>query len=100
MSDARLGKKWNEIKPRTSLQEHGFSFEDIKKWRTNERDAGRPYGLRDFYQAHDLCFECGSRGVQMIGLDESDIPLWEICDKCGGAGKPFYHGPDLPDTRK
>ncbi len=86
----KRGKKWSEVYDlkRTSLEAHGFSLMGIKEWRTRELEAGRPSGLDDFFVQHNLCLKCECRGVVMVGRDESDTPLWEICEVCGGTGTP------------
>lgn len=69
-----------------------FSIQDIKNWREQEHDAGRPSSLEDFYRAQHLgfifCEVCQSRGINVhqVGRD-GNIPLFEECEACGGAGK-------------
>jgi hypothetical protein len=86
---APFGMKWNELPKHTSLEQLGFSIQDIKVWRELEFQAGRASGLDDFFTAHGLCAACRCIGARIVGWDEqSDVPLWEICPVCAGTGKP------------
>jgi hypothetical protein len=103
------GIKNYRIDPRLRRGENGpltihnrrFKIQDIKHWREIEREAGRPSDLRDFYDAHGTCWACRGEGVCMIGwskpigADELEaaealrieqLPLYAVCDKCGGSG--------------
>ena len=82
------GKPYKELS-HTSLAEQGYSIQAVKEWREREHDAGRPSGLGDFYRAHCLCFACRASGISVspVGWD-GDVPLFAICDLCGGTGKP------------
>jgi len=65
-----------------------FSITEIKSWRHQEQNAGRPSGIEDFYRAHSLCSACKTRGIAVspVGWD-GDIPLFEQCNVCSGTGK-------------
>jgi hypothetical protein len=78
------GRRWNEL-PHKRLEDHGFSINRIKDWRKREFDAGRPSTLSDFYDAHGLCFDCQSMGVQYLG-ERNGSALWDFCGTCRGTG--------------
>jgi hypothetical protein len=50
-----------------------FRIEEMKDWREQEKTAGRPSGLEDFYLQHGLCWPCRSR----------------LQSGCGGDGRKF-----------
>jgi hypothetical protein len=79
----RRGLDYDNIK---SLKGHGHSLETIKDWRAREYEAGRPSGLKDFYDSHGLCFECRCTGEKIAGWDGKQY-LLETCKACGGTGK-------------
>ena len=39
----------------------GFDIEDVKKWRKEEYDAGRPSEIHDYFYSHGglICPHCG-----------------------------------------
>lgn len=74
---------------------------EIKAWRAQESDAGRPCDLLDYFVQHGICPECRGDGVQMIGwsapeddterqgvreLNLEQLPLYDLCSRCGGTG--------------
>jgi hypothetical protein len=72
--------------------------QEIKEWRTREANAGRPSGLKDYFDAHAqaFCPHCQGVGLAMnengmgykaVGWD-GDTQLFEECDFCGGTGAP------------
>ena len=81
------GVRWNETKGAASGGIHKRIFE-IKQWREQEHNAGRPSGLEDWFRAHELCFACKSSGTDPspTGWD-GDFPLFSDCETCGGTGR-------------
>lgn len=77
------GRKFNEITHKTTrLEEHGFSINGIKEWRSARMSAGLPSGLDDFLRKFGICRVCRCYGLQMTGWDEeSSVPLWTLCCK-------------------
>jgi hypothetical protein len=86
--------------PSLTLDDHGLSINLIKDWRKCEFDAGRPSSLRDCYDAHGICSDCGGYGAQMIGWSlptpeevrlgrepDDDFPVYSVCPSCKGTGK-------------
>ncbi len=74
----------------------------IKAWRQTEWEAGRPDGLRDWYEQSGVCFQCQGHGAVMVGwspptsLDEiasaekhglEELPVYDVCAICIGTGK-------------
>jgi hypothetical protein len=74
---------------------------EIKTWRAQESDAGRPCELIDYFVRHGICPECHGDGVQMIGWSApeddaerqaarernlEELPLYDVCSRCGGTG--------------
>lgn len=73
------------------------SIQQIKDWRTNEAEAGRPSGLDDYCRAHgiNLCAACMGEGVtrndnglgfKPVGWD-GNTQLFERCPACEGKGQ-------------
>jgi hypothetical protein len=91
----RHGKTWREIastKPFAivpfGLAGTLFGGQQIKRWREEEHNAGRPSGLGDFYRAHHLCFACKSTGLNPHAVDrDGEILLFEECESCSGTGR-------------
>ena len=80
--------RWNDLPRHSSLQEHGFTPDEIDRWRAFERSAGRPSGVEDFYREHGLCLECECTGARIAGWDPgANELLWEICPTCEGTGQ-------------
>lgn len=69
-----------------ALREKGFTLESIKEWRERESKAGNRSSVRDFYEAHNLCFDCHSTGERVLGSDGVDY-INEACGVCGGTGR-------------
>jgi excinuclease UvrABC ATPase subunit len=76
-------------------------FLEIRAWRAQESDAGRPCELFDYYVQHGICPECHGDGVQMIGwsapeddaerqatreLNLEQLPVYDVCSRCAGTG--------------
>jgi len=71
----------------------GFFIQEVKSWREQEHRAGRPSGLKDFYEVHHLCWACKSTGIHLSPIAfDVDVPLFIECPVCGGTGKLI----DLP----
>lgn len=93
--EERRGKTWREIastKPFAivpfGLAGTLFSGEQIKLWRKDEHEAGRPSELDDFYRAHQLCWACRSSGINPHAVDrDGEILLFEECESCNGTGR-------------
>jgi hypothetical protein len=87
MSVIGHGSRWSETKGAKSEGIHKGIFE-IKRWREQEHEAGRPSGLEDYFRARGLCFVCQSSGTdpRPTGRD-GDTPLFSDCEVCGGTGK-------------
>lgn len=65
-----------------------FGGQQIKRWRKEEYEAGRPSGLDDFYRVQQLCSACGSRGINPHAVDrDGETLLFEECETCHGTGK-------------
>jgi hypothetical protein len=81
------GSPWSERKGAKTGGIHPLVHE-IRHWREQEYDAGRPSGLEDYFRAHGLCFACKSSGTDpnATGLD-GDVRLYSDCEVCGGTGK-------------
>ncbi len=75
---------------------------EIRAWREQEGDAGRPCELVDYYLRHGICPKCRGDGVMMIGwsapvddaerrkarqLNLENLPLYDVCEGCGGTGR-------------
>ncbi len=67
---------------------------EVKAWRAQELDAGRPSGLNDYFAAQGFCSHCHGVGLAMnedgmgykaVGWD-GDTQLFEECDFCEGTG--------------
>ncbi len=90
----RRGRTWRELANKLpfagmpfGLCGTLFSVQEIKDWREQEQNAGRPSGLEDFYCLHGLCWPCRSRGYNPAAVDmDGNLPLFEECDECGGTG--------------
>lgn len=55
---------------------HGYGLSQIKQWRTQQHDAGKPSGLDDFLMTHGLCVHCHAAGRTISGVrwrDSSNI---------------------------
>jgi hypothetical protein len=102
MTEGRTVRSANGPIPWHTNEDQGYTIHVIKDWRATQDTAGRPNGLDDFYAAHGLCFDCSSRGAVMVGwsdptneielkaaeeLGSSQLPLWAVCQTCGGSGK-------------
>lgn len=62
-----------------------LTLDDIRKWRAAESEGGRAYGLRDFFDAHNICFTC--KGNQRIIIKwQGDRPTIGTCPDCKGTG--------------
>jgi hypothetical protein len=85
---------------------------EIKAWRTQELEAGRPSGLQDYWNAHgsDYCPECHSVGIAMIEREglrafkavgwDGEIQLWEECSACSGTGRNGSAQSDSIDNQR
>lgn len=98
----KRGKPYFELK-RTDTGPIPFhSIEEVKHWREQEHNAGRPSGLDDFFRKHGLCLACKATGISVspVGYD-GDIPLFEQCEVCGGTGRlidPPVETPTAPSS--
>jgi len=83
------GVRWSEIFPQaTNLWKQGLSVTEIKDWRSTQAQAGKPSGLKDFYAAHGVCFDCRATGVVTTGWDEESLEyLYSSCPQCRGTGR-------------
>jgi hypothetical protein len=64
-----------------------FGLQETQAWREQEKAAGRPSGLQDFYDLHGLCWPCRSRGYNPVAVGTDGIsPLFEECTACEGSG--------------
>jgi len=81
------GSLWSETKGAKSGGIQPRILE-IRRWREQEQNAGRPSGLEDWFRIHGLCFACKSGGTDPnpTGWD-GDTPLFSDCAVCGGTGK-------------
>ena len=80
-------KPWSQIASER-YQELQRRLPEVKKWREQEHDAGRPSGLEDFFNVHGLCFTCKTTGTRLDPVDwDGGTPLFEECPVCGGTGK-------------
>jgi hypothetical protein len=94
----RRGKPWQELAKSKPFANEPFGLagtlfrvQDIKRWREQEYEAGRPSGLDDFFRAQHLgykfCDACESRGIDVHPVDwDGEIPLFEVCQICRGIG--------------
>ena len=81
------GCPWSEIAGDRGQEIHR-RIPEIKKWREEEFEAGRPSELEDFFRAHNLCFACKATGVKPDPVAwEGDIALYIKCEVCGGTGR-------------
>jgi hypothetical protein len=95
----RLGKPWQELaktKPFANepfgLAGTLFPFQEVKRWREQEHEAGRPSALDDFFRAQHLgysfCDACQSRAINVHPIDwDGDAPLFEEYKVCHGIGR-------------
>ena len=86
--------------PYFGLEAFGQSINHIKEWRAGQPE-GEPNGLKDFYEAFGLCFDCHASGVIPAGPSPPSaeeiaeysgklpglLPAYEQCTTCGGTGK-------------
>jgi len=86
--------------PYFGLEAFGQSINHIKEWRASQPE-GKPNGLKDFYEAAGLCFDCQACGVIPAGSSPPSskeiaeysgklpdlLPKYEQCTTCGGTGK-------------
>jgi hypothetical protein len=90
----RRGQTWRELASRLPYAGMSFglcgtlfSVQEVKDWREQELNAGRPSGLEDFYLLHGLCWPCRSRGYTHTPVDpDGKQQLFEECEACGGKG--------------
>jgi hypothetical protein len=102
MIEERKVRSADGLIPWHSDEEHGCTIQEIKEWRAAQHAAGSPSTLEEFYAAHGLCLDCGATGAQMVGWSDpvteidikaadelglSQLPLYEVCQTCGGTGK-------------
>ena len=53
---------------RSVTQKYGYSLDQIKKWRTDQMDAGLPNSYEDFLQEHGFCVNCRAAGRFITGI--------------------------------
>ncbi len=56
----------------TGLMKHGYSIEQVKQWRAEQSQAGKPSTLEDFFPAHGLCSNCHAVGKNISGVQWQD----------------------------
>ena len=78
------------------------TLDEVKKWRTEEADAGRPSSFKAYCHSRGLCATCNAEGLilnengigfKLVGMD-GNMPLFELCPVCGGVGIPTKSGTD------
>ena len=71
-----------------------ISLDEMKEWRQQEFDAGRPSSFADLCRTFGFCVTCQGEGVKrndnglgfkVVGMD-GDTQLFEQCPVCGGTG--------------
>lgn len=65
------------------MRVHKYSIDEIKKWRKEQHEQGKPDGLRDFYVAHGSCPDCMGLG----GWHHDKTFEWVNCPDCKGTGE-------------
>jgi hypothetical protein len=71
------------------------SIEEIRAWRTNEAEAGRPSSFAAYCHQYGYCDACNAEGLVLndngIGFklagQDGNMPLFELCPVCKGTGK-------------
>lgn len=94
----RRGQPWRELASKLPFAGMPFgrcgtlfSVQEVKDWREQEQNAGRPSGLEDFYRLHGLCWPCRSRGYTPAPVDmDGNLPLFEECEACGSTGSVIH----------
>ena len=56
----------------TGLMKNGYGIEEVKQWRTEQDQAGKPSTLEDFFRTHGLCFNCHAGGKNISGIQWQD----------------------------
>jgi hypothetical protein len=81
------GSRWSEIANKRD-RELLRRIPEIKLWREEENNAGRPSSLEDFFRAHGLCFTCKATGTRLDPVEwEGETSLYKQCPACDGTGK-------------
>jgi len=62
--------------PSPNWKKHGYDFAQIKLWRQQQLNAGKPSELDDFYHAHGICLDCRGAGRSITGLRWRDADYW------------------------
>jgi hypothetical protein len=57
----------------TALTKHGYGIGQVKRWREEQNQAGKPSTLDDFCRAHGLCIHCGAEGKNIVGVRWRDL---------------------------
>ncbi len=50
----------------------GFTVAEVKQWRADQQNAGRPSGVDDFLSAHGYCINCLGHGRLIIRVSWRD----------------------------
>jgi hypothetical protein len=84
---SRRGLPWYELVGEKDLDFHK-RLPEVKRWREQEYEAGRPSRLEDYFRSHSFCFTCKASGANLSPVDfDGETPLFEHCEVCGGTGK-------------
>jgi hypothetical protein len=73
-----------------ALLNHGYSIQHVKRWRTEQENAGKPSSFDDFLLAHQLCVHCRAIGKFISGI------LWQ--DSSGIEHTIELLEPGVPET--
>jgi hypothetical protein len=73
-----------------ALAKHGHGIEQIKQWRTEQEEVGKPSTFEDFLRAHGLCIRCQSTGNFISGV------RWQ--DSSGNEHSIELLAPGVPET--
>jgi hypothetical protein len=58
------------------LAKHGYSIQQVKTWRAEQYELGRPSTFQDFFSIHGLCPDCYGLGEVISGvfwIDSADV---------------------------
>src|SRR5205085_803708 len=50
------------------LTKHGYAIQQVKTWRAEQMELGRPSSFEDFFVVHGLCLDCFGYGEIISGV--------------------------------
>jgi hypothetical protein len=69
-----------------SLRAHDCSIPVIREWRRKRKDAGEPWGYRDFWTVNKYCDYCCGSGLKSIPTVTPGWIAYAQCPECNGTG--------------